>query len=424
MNVFKRTRRLPDGTTTESEEYYCRIRSGGRDRWINLQTANRAEALRRAKDAEAKAGTDKFDAWREATALRQGATITALAQRWRSLGYPDSADRPRDPQAAERVAWFLDVALAWWGPRNPHHVTIEDMRAYARHRRAQVAGKRAGWTGDRSVDLELNSLSLLCDWARGHGLDANPFLRRPKFRASDDVRHCHLDMPDGADELDRIAGWLIEHGGPAGHVAAAQLLFQAMTGLRPGEPGALRHPAAAGQPGHLYEIRRDDVPTTLMAVTRQKHGINPAVRVHADLRRLLTCWTQHIERTWPDSPWLFPNPADPTKPMVPYSRTADSQLGKLLHRACEALGLPRRRPHAMRAYYVRVRRAQDVDDALIGSELGERTGASLVVATYGKPDGIRGDGRYTWLPVGRLPVWATAWGTTDTATQPAQEAAR
>ena len=416
MNVFKRTRKLPDGTAVESEEYYCRIRQGGRDRWINLQTQNRAEAQRRAKDALARAGTDKFEAYRNATMLRQNTTFADLAERWQAAGYPDAADRPRDAKAAERVAWFLDVALEWWGPRNPHHVTLDDIRSYAAVRRRQVAGKRPGWTGDRSIDLELNSLSLLCDWARSHDLKANPFLRRPKFRDTADVRHCHRDMPAGADELDRIAGWLIEHAGPAGHVAAAQLLFQAMTGLRPGEPGALHHHAAEGQPGFLYDVKRDDVPMTLMAVARQKSGINPAIRLHPDLRRLLAAWTTYLDATYPGTPWLFPHPGDPSRPFVAYSGTADSQLGKLLHRACDALDMPRRRPHAMRAYYVRVRRSMDVDDATIGSELGERTGASLVVATYGRPDGIRGDGRYTWLPAGRLPCWATVWANPETTT--------
>ena len=60
----------------------------------------------------------------------------------------------------------------------------------------------------------------------------------------------------------------------------------------------------------------------------------------------------------------------------------------------------------MRAYYVRVRRSQGIDDATIAVELGQGSGPGLVVRTYGERLAILGgDGLYDWLPADGKPCW-------------------
>jgi hypothetical protein len=53
----------------------------------------------------------------------------------------------------------------------------------------------------------------------------------------------------------------------------------------------------------------------------------------------------------------------------------------------------------MRAYYVRVRRSQGVDDASIAVELGQGSGAAMIVQNYGQRIAILGgDGLHDWMP--------------------------
>ena len=91
---------------------------------------------------------------------------------------------------------------------------------------------------------------------------------------------------------------------------------------------------------------------------------------------------------------------------MPAGNAKASALDKHLKRAATTAGVAEnRRPHAMRAYYVRVRRSMGALDSTIASELGERTGERLIVSTYGDPDGLRGDGKFTWLPASGEPAW-------------------
>jgi hypothetical protein len=393
--------------------WYIRIRVGGRLRWICLATHDPAEAVRRAKvrletrDANA----DQFAALLDQTQRRATTTLGQLATRWQAAGYADPAGRPRTPAQQARQRTLLEAALPWWAERSVASITPGTRAAYADHRRAQVAQRATSHpthTGDRAVDLELTTLSNLCRWAleREH-IRTNPFAGRLRLRAPEAVRHSHHDMPASDDELHLIARTLIELGQP---VIAAQVLLQALTGLRPGEPGALRVDGIphghSYPPGHVYSLTADGIETQRLAVAREKGGINPAVHIHPTLRAFLDAWLPYRAQHWPCSPWWFPALHDPAQPMAQLGKSAASPFSRWFAVAVEQLRLPRRRPHALRAYYVRVRRSQGIDDARIGSELGERTGATLIVRTYGAPDAIVGDGRFDWLPSdGTAPAW-------------------
>jgi integrase len=329
------------------------------------------------------------------TRLRAVVTLQALADEWIQAGMPKPGGRPRSLDQQRRLKPFLTAGLTWWGSRSPTGIGPRDFEAYGAHKRQHA---RTG-TGERAADLELVALHNLCTWCVSTGrLSANPFTNRPTYRDPGDVVHAPEAMPSDDDELHRIISDLFDAGGQS-VVAGAQLMFMAMTGLRPGEPGALRWDAIGDQPGARRTILRDAESVEVMLVGRTKSGTNPGIRIHSALADFLSAWAAYAKSEWPDSPWMFPDPQHPDRPLVRYSRSKDSHLCRLLQAAAARLGLGPRRPHGMRAYYVRVRRSQGVDDASIAVELGQGSGPGLIVRTYGQRLAILGgDGLYDWMP--------------------------
>jgi len=270
-----------------------------------------------------------------------------------------------------------------------------------------MAARARGQTGDRVIDVELAALSCLCQWAQAvRLLDRNPFADRPRHRRAEDVAHCNEFRPGTDEELHAILGWLWSAEQPLERiVAAAGLAWCALTGQRPGEIAALRADTHAigdlRPPGTRWTVRDG---TERIAVSRSKNGINPAVRVHPALAEFIDAWLPYRAQRWPRSPWYFPRPDGPAEPLP------QDRLGTALEAAVQTLGLPERHPHAMRAYYVRVRRSDGIDDAQIAVELGQGSGPGLVVRTYGRCDDILGDGAFDWLPQGpeskpAAPAW-------------------
>jgi integrase len=220
-------------------------------------------------------------------------------------------------------------------------------------------------------------------------------------------------MPADADELHRILGLLISTPTPGGEglerqsqtVAGAQLCFQALTGLRSGEPGFLRWDArrkdSANEPGYRYTGRQHEH----LAVKRLKGGKNPAVEIHPALHAFLAAWTPYARATWPASPWMFPDPTDHSRPLID-PEDGRRRLNQALTRAATALGLPERHPHSMRAFYVRVRRSQGIRDAVIAEELGQGSGPRQIEQSYGAPDDCYDDGLHDWQPTAAVrPCW-------------------
>jgi len=377
--------------------------------WHSLGTASTPEAIAAARAF--------LDAWsgdsarhHRAQAILAGpaqTTVADLATEWVAAGCPDRDERPRAAAAAARLKSVIERTAPFW-PMAPGTIGRETIREFARTRRAAAAKARTGSTGDRVIDLELAALSCLFQWAVAvEKVESNPFRDRPRFRRASDVQHCNASRPATDEELHAILRWLWSDGSPANHKAAgAHLAWCALTGQRPGEAGALRVDGTAigdrRPPGTRWTLRDG---SERIAVARLKNGINPAVRVHPALDAFLRAWLRYRTAQWPDSPWYFPHPADPTRPLASED-DGDTPLNRALDAATEALQLPHRKPHAMRAFYVRVRRSDGVDDATIAVELGQGSGPGLVVNTYGRADDILGDGAFDWLPDAGEPAWA------------------
>ena len=376
--------------------YYIRLTVSGKRTWHSLGTANVQEAARRgAEELKAStAGSDRWAEYRAAVAQRATLTVRSLAGPYLEAGCPDRDGQPRTGRSLTNVSVFLRKALPWWGSRSVAGLKPADVALYAdfRHR------------APRACQLEVNALNNVFRWAIRRGkLHANPLAGAPRIPRK--VRHCCHDMPESDEELHRLCRYLLSRRRSAPFGAA--LMFQALTGLRPGEVGALRWDAVGRGPGARSVTTVEGQRVEWMHVKRCKGGINPAIRMRPLLDAFLRAWRGYTAAHWPANPWMFPHPqAHRLCPAIKEGNSQASRLSRWLNHAVRELGIPgRRRPHAMRAFYVMVRRSQGVLDALIASELGERSGERLIVSSYGDPETIRGDGRLDWLPQYGEPAW-------------------
>jgi integrase len=406
MSITHRTRRGPDGSIVRDEtSWTIQVAAGGGRRITRTFKGARRDAERVERDLRAAVQAGR---WAEIDRTRQRAIVhlEQIAGAWIEAGMPKPGGRARTPDQRRRLQAFLTPALSWWGSRSPAGIGPRDFEAFGQHKRA---GARSG-TGERQADLELVALHQCCTWAVSAGrMPSNPFANRPTYRDAAAVQHCSSAMPASDEELHLLLGRLMASQDLEEVVVGAHLMFSALTGLRPGEPGALRWDASGDQPGARLTILRDGKAVNLLRVQRSKGGINPAVRLHPVLEEFLGAWRAWTAQHAPKSQWMFPHPTDPTRPLVPFGATAESHLARTLKDAAAGLRLPARRPHSMRAYYVRVRRSQGIDDATIAVELGQGSGPGLVVRTYGERLAILGgDGLYDWLPGdSKLVAWST-----------------
>lgn len=394
---------LKAGTLTPEaaalEPWYFTFWSGGKRHRVCLGTSKPGDAVAQAKAALKAATLPDFAEVLEARRRRDSRTVGALVAEWQSLRCPRPNGKVREPAAIARLAEPLGRALPWWQSIGVASVDTATLNRYADHRRATA---RQGFTAERALDLELSALSACGQWATLTGrIKANPFANRPKFRSSADVVSCSEHMPTDDDELQRLLEWFFV-GPPARVVAGAHLCWCALTGLRPGEPGALLRRAGRNQPGERYT---DAAGRPRMVIEREKRGQNPAITLHPAALDFLVCWESWLAANLPTATHLFPDPDQPLAPLVPFGRSKESSLRRHLNAGTAALGLPHRKAHAMRAYYVRVRRGQGATDLEIAGELGQSGGSGLIERVYGRRDERRGEAAFDWLPTTGQPAW-------------------
>lgn len=407
--------------------WYMRLKVGGRERLFKLSCVDK-DALRAAKDTlngqlEKPA---EFMAWMAEREARRGVTIEQLATEWRQLGYPDTAGRPRTSKSATPLEQCLALALRYWGAKRATSAG-DHFLDFATWRRDKCTKSGRG-TGDRSIDLELCTLSCLCKWAvAAKKIDKNPFAgvnsggNRQRFHDPENVRHCHEFMPASDEVWHQVLKWFWTAQYDAEtvsrhktskldmrtRIAGAWLAFCGLTGLRPEEPQYLfRHaslptfPTSPDKlpPGTIFPTRDGQ---RKMKVIRNKHGQNPYVLIHPAAADFLEAWSRwlvtNIAPVGPGvvQPW-FPHPSNPIQPIC----TDDfSVLNKRLADACHACHLPQLKPKGFgRAFYVRVRRSQGHEDSMIASELGQTTKGELIREVYGDPDDMVGGALFDWLP--------------------------
>ena len=132
-----------------------------------------------------------------------------------------------------------------------------------------------------------------------------------------------------------------------------------------------------------------------MRRAKGQQAVNPFCTITDGLRLVLNEHAKWKAKWYPDSPWYFPSPDDPTVAV------GDTALARILLRLGDKAIGHKVTSHGFRAFYVLVRRSQGTTDAQIAAELGHLTGGSTVEKVYGgiPANWLNGGGpNLSWVP--------------------------
>jgi len=309
-------------------------------------------------------------------------TIGECLQAFCLQGCPAKNRQPREGASLKAERAKCDSLFAFFGGMTARQLTPLTIDQYADWRIKRV--KRG--TGGRTVDLDLVTLKAALRWAVRTGrISTNPLgsIELSSYRTGQ-VKHCRESAPRSGDELHALAAHFFED--KSSETFGWMTLICALTGLRISEARRLRMESTGEESGSI----EGDV----LWVRRSKRGANNFVRIHP---ALADCLAAH--RTWhrgrhPKSPWWFPGRGG--KGVIDIT-----SLTHALTRAGELFDGPRT-AHGLRSFYVTVRRSQGVSDAQIALELGQISGGSVIVKTYGDASPRKLD----WCPSGDAPAWS------------------
>lgn len=363
--------RYQDGT------FYERPRIGGKRTWRKLWSRTVAQA-------KVELSTRRSDHHRAALGLaedpyRANPTILQLLEAYAKAGFPSDRGHPRAERTRLDESKRLDRLKAAFGSLKVRELAQSRVRAFGASRPS------------RAADLDLYTLRNAIRHGISIGqLDRDPVDAWPRFRSGLAVRHCRDSAPASGDELHRLAAYIFRS--PIMAPVGWWLLLLALTGCRRSEVLDLRMDAGPREPGF--------VEGQWIWLRRRKGGINPFALITPPLKDCIEAHHAWHRKAFPDHPYWIPHRHDKQSPAP-----ADS-LGKALGRACKALGLPHRHPHALRAFYVTVRRSQGIADAQIAAEIGDATGASIIASTYGAvPPNWQGGPELGFLPLTAPLAW-------------------
>jgi integrase len=325
-----------------------------------------------------------------------GITVGACISLYQSAGCPDRHRQQRPALMRKAEEANCKRLLEFWGKTRVDDITVAKNDAY-RDRRVKEVSRGSG---DRTVDLELNTLRNALLWAARCELIRHmpPPTVWKRYRASGDVQHCRDSQPADAGELHRIARMMFEAGSKS-EVIGWQILVEACTGLRTIDALALRWDAAPGEPGH---VSADGKSLCVRRAKKKGHATaTSSVLIHPDFEQVLTAFRGWHAKKYPAKPaaWYFPSPRASGQPLN------KSAIIQALRRVSAAIG-HRVTSHGMRAYYVTARRSWGIPDAQIGFEVGHRPGQTLAEVYGGvPPHWLAGDGpKLGWMPSGD-PAW-------------------
>ena len=255
----------------------------------------------------------------------------------------------------------------------------------------------------RRIDLEVITLKKALRWARVRDqIAADPFAGEEigTFQDTDKISKSKERRPLDGEELHFLAERLFADGYRS-EVLGFQCLFEAFTGVRTSEALRLRWDAKYSEAGHIDG--------KFLHLARSKKGVNPWVEIRPHLRQLLKVMRAWRAVRFPDSPWFFPAPYDAKKAVAPTSLT--HALSRAVSDAIKAGKIDAGRKvtsHGLRGFYVTARRSEFVSDATIAGEIGDASGAKIIVENYGDlPPNWKDSkaGRITWLPKRRAAAW-------------------
>ena len=371
-----------------SGTYFYRPQVRGKRTWRSLETKNlkhaREEAHRR------HAGGSAFEEDKAKAAVMLGEII----RRYQKDGYPDRQKQPRVGRTLQMETRNCSVLLKFWDTFPVGDISLVEFDRYHAWRRKNATKGR----GDRAVDMEFNTMSNAILWGmRCNLIQQNPInFRRPRYCCAKNVRHCREFMPHDTEALHEIASLLFAD--IRAETLGWQMMFEAFSGLRTCEALVMRTDAQPYEPGWITA----DGKSLCVRRAKGQEGVNPFVRIHEGLAAWLKAHKEWKQRRYSDSPWFFPNYRDPV------GKHADKfALTQSLRRRRNTIG-KKITSHAMRAFYVTVRRSHGIPDIQIAWEIGHTSAGKTLASVYGgvPPHWLMEDGpKLKWLPEPGKPAW-------------------
>lgn len=373
---------------TFSNRYYHRPVINGKStfRLLDVRTLTEARALKARLDSSQTLHANGLEKDPYGAAPM---TVGELIEGYRAKDCPLKNHQPRQGTQLDQELSRLQFLENYWKHRRADQIKPKDCFGYFEARKETL---RKGYSGGRAVDMELATLAGVLRWATFHGkLDSNPLAQRPAFRDRKKVKHCRNFMPQTIDELHNLARALFED--PRSESLGWQLLLEALTGCRTSEILALRWDAKnPAQPGFIDRSH--------LWLNRCKGGINPYVEIHpalADALDALKRW--RVSREMTETPWFIPSHRNPGHAVEKQSLT------HALKRIAKLICGEHRTSHGLRAFYVTVRRSLGISDGQIAAEIGDVSGAPIIISTYGAiPPNWAGRAGLSWTP--QEPAWS------------------
>lgn len=381
-----------------SGTFYERPYVDGKQTWRKLSATTERQARielgkKRGDQARAKVGL-AADPYKRSDVL----TIRELAKFYLESGCPQRNEALRVGKQLKEEQNHVEKILEFFGKRPWSSITLEDCRSYHRVRVARIKKGR----GDRTVDIELRTLSSILRWAQKNpkrtGVGSNPIAHeRTRFCRPETVRHCREVMPENGDELHAIAKYLF--GSPPSEVLGWQVLAEGLIGQRTSEILKLRWDAKNEQdPGFIQGK------CLFLCRSRTSKGTYPYCEIFPELREFLQALRAWRDKRFSTSPWFFPSHRGGGKDTI-----SETALTHALRRICPAMGIAHRTSHGLRAYWVNVMRSfrkpdgsPRYSDAEIALRAGHRSGVKMIVQVYGEILPYQ----LSWLPSDGSPAWA------------------
>jgi hypothetical protein len=215
-------------------------------------------------------------------------------------GYSDRHREKRTGRTMTKEKKNCETLLKFWQHIPVDAVTLAACDRYHEWRKKNIM---KGYAGNRTVDMELTTLSNAFLWScRKELVRSNPMsVYRPRYCSDKNIRHCREFMPNDSDELHRIAELMF--ASLRSYTLGWQLLIEAATGLRTVEALKLRTDAQPYQPGWITP----DGKSLCVWRAKNQQAVNPFVLIHEGLAAVLKAHKRWKDERFPDSPWYFPS---------------------------------------------------------------------------------------------------------------------
>lgn len=322
--------------------------------------------------------------------------VGVVIQRYVEDGCPDRFRKERPIKTKQTEQHNCETLLEYWDRIPFSGLTLAACDRYHDWRCDRITRG----TGDRTVDLELNTLSNALLWGcRKEIIPHNPLaVRRPRYCSDKNVHHCREFMPASVEELHFLAAIFMEQ--PQSVVLGFQALVEGFTGLRTVEALKLRTDAKPNEPGWVTP----DGKSLCVWRVKGQEAANPFVAMNEGLKQTLAALRRWKAKHHPKSPYYFPSPCLPGRTV--HKNTLTKALFRIRPR------LPRKiTSHGFRAFFVTVRRSHGILDSQIAIEVGHTSGGATLVEVYGgtPPHWLSGDGpKMSWLTKKSL-AWSVLW---------------